>query len=424
MKTILIADDEANLRMLARITLDDPEYRILEAEDGPTALALARSESPDLLVLDWMMPELTGIEVAHALRQDLQTATIPIIMLTAKGQDSDRAEGRAVGVQAYLVKPFSPLELLQKIQEIWHLQANTNHAGENDSVFDLPELTAEVQQQLNTPTSQLALYARDLKRIVDAERQKAKELAEANARLQILARLKTDFLSFISHELRTPLNIIGAVDILDPQSDPKEQAEIIGIVRRGYEHLHQFVERGLEYFNWFALNQVDLTATTDLSQAVKYAMTALSDLTGPGVTLQLSLPDLPCQVRGAPQHLRRVVQILLENALKFSREEKDIRVTLTQSPQRATLTVSDRGQGFPPELARELFRPFTITNPLHHSRGTGLSLALAGAIVETYGGTIRAESQGTGYGASFIVELPIVAMSDSAAICNPSKFIH
>lgn len=416
MKTILIADDEANLRMLARITLDDPEYRIVEAEDGLTALALARSEKPDLFVLDWMMPGLTGIEVAHALRQDPHTTTIPIIMLTAKGQDSDKAQGREVGVQAYLVKPFSPLELLQKIQEVWCPQANGNHAGESDTLLDLPELTDEVQQQLNTPNSQLALYARDLKRIVDAERQKAKELAEANARLQILDRLKTDFLAFISHELRTPLNTIGAVDIFDLQSDPKEQAEVIEIVRRGYERLQQFVERGLEYFNWLALNQADLTATTELSQAVKYTAATLSDLASPGVTFQLSLPDLPCQVRGSPAHLTRVVQMLLENALKFSREEKDIRISLTQSPQWATLTISDRGQGFPPELARELFRPFTITNPLHHSRGTGLSLALANAIVETYGGTIRAESPGPGQGASFIVELPKASVSGSFAL--------
>jgi two-component system CheB/CheR fusion protein len=108
--------------------------------------------------------------------------------------------------------------------------------------------------------------------------------------------------------------------------------------------------------------------------------------------------------------------MLLENALKFSREEKDIRVILTQSPQWATLTVSDRGQGFPPELARELFHPFTITNPLHHSRGTGLSLALASAIVETYGGTIRAESLGTGHGASFIVELPVASVSGPSSL--------
>ena len=116
MKTLLLADDEANLRMLARITLDDPDYRILEAADGTTALTLARAEHPDLLVLDWMMPGLTGIEVARQLREDPNTSGIPIIMLTAKGQASDKEQGQASGAYAYLVKPFSPLELLEKVE--------------------------------------------------------------------------------------------------------------------------------------------------------------------------------------------------------------------------------------------------------------------------------------------------------------------
>ena len=113
MKTLLLADDEANLRMLARITLDDPDYRILEAADGKAALTLARTEHPDLLVLDWMMPGLTGIEVAHLLRQDPNTSDIPIIMLTAKGQEVDKEQGQGYGTYAYLAKPFSPLELLE-----------------------------------------------------------------------------------------------------------------------------------------------------------------------------------------------------------------------------------------------------------------------------------------------------------------------
>lgn len=118
MKLILLADDEANVRTLVRTTLDDPQYRILEAANGTTALDLARKEHPDLLVLDWMMPGMTGIEVAQALRQDPATANIPIIMLTAKAQETDKEQGRAVGTYAYLVKPFSPLELLEKVQEV------------------------------------------------------------------------------------------------------------------------------------------------------------------------------------------------------------------------------------------------------------------------------------------------------------------
>jgi DNA-binding response OmpR family regulator len=118
MKTILLADDEAYLRMLVRTTLRDPAYRMVEAADGPTALTLARQERPDVVVLDWMMPGLSGIEVATALRQDPTTASIPIIMLTAKGQAADQARGRAVGVHTYLIKPFSPLELLETVQAV------------------------------------------------------------------------------------------------------------------------------------------------------------------------------------------------------------------------------------------------------------------------------------------------------------------
>ena len=118
MKTILLADDEANLRRLVHTTLEDPQYRILEAADGTSALELTRTEHPDLLVLDWMMPDLSGIEVAQALRQDPATAHIPIIMLTAQGQERDKAQGRAVGAYAYLVKPFSPLQLLETVQAV------------------------------------------------------------------------------------------------------------------------------------------------------------------------------------------------------------------------------------------------------------------------------------------------------------------
>jgi DNA-binding response OmpR family regulator len=118
MKTILLADDEANLRILVRTTLDDPEYCILEAADGTSALELARKERPDLLVLDWMMPGIDGFEVATALRQDPTTAHIPIILLTAKGQETDKSRGYSLGTHAYIMKPFSPLELLQKVQEL------------------------------------------------------------------------------------------------------------------------------------------------------------------------------------------------------------------------------------------------------------------------------------------------------------------
>lgn len=118
MKTILIADDEEHLRLLVRRTLEDEDCRIVEAEDGRQALELARSQSPDLVILDWMMPGLSGIETLSALREDPATTSIPVVMLTAKSQKMNRKEAVLQGIRGYLVKPFSPLELMQLVEKV------------------------------------------------------------------------------------------------------------------------------------------------------------------------------------------------------------------------------------------------------------------------------------------------------------------
>lgn len=117
MKTILLAEDEVDLRFIIKTTLESPNYRILEADDGEAALKIARQEKLDLVLLDWMMPGVSGIMVAQELRKNPETADVPIIMVTARSQRSDRDRGREVGTFAYLVKPFSPLELLNVVEE-------------------------------------------------------------------------------------------------------------------------------------------------------------------------------------------------------------------------------------------------------------------------------------------------------------------
>ncbi len=117
-KTILIADDEPNIRQLIAFTLRRRGYIILEAEDGTTALALIRQDSPDLAVLDVMMPGLTGIAIVQQLAADPATAEIPVILLSAKGQGIEIEEGLASGARLYLVKPFSPRELADRVAEV------------------------------------------------------------------------------------------------------------------------------------------------------------------------------------------------------------------------------------------------------------------------------------------------------------------
>jgi DNA-binding response OmpR family regulator len=122
MKTILIADDEEDVRIVVRMRLDEHTYRLLEASNGRDALALARSEHPDLLILDSRMPGLTGQEVVQALQDDRLTACIPVIMVTGKDDVPELVALRRTGRITLVAKPFSPRVLFDQIE---HLLGNS-----------------------------------------------------------------------------------------------------------------------------------------------------------------------------------------------------------------------------------------------------------------------------------------------------------
>jgi two-component system phosphate regulon response regulator PhoB len=116
-KKILIADDEPSLRLLVSSTLEDERFEIIQAVDGTDALEKAQKHQPDLIILDLMMPNMSGIEVCRTIKS-APTLHIPqIIVLTAKGQEQDIKEAAKAGADRYLKKPFSPLELLTAVEE-------------------------------------------------------------------------------------------------------------------------------------------------------------------------------------------------------------------------------------------------------------------------------------------------------------------
>ena len=120
MSKILIADDEPSLRLLVRATLSaNKSFDLTEASDGNEALSKAKEEMPDLILLDVMMPGVSGFEVCERLKNDPKTKKIIIIMLTAKGQQADRDWAISVGTDYFLTKPFSPMELFNLIEKIF-----------------------------------------------------------------------------------------------------------------------------------------------------------------------------------------------------------------------------------------------------------------------------------------------------------------
>lgn len=121
LKKILIVDDEPHLRLLLEQTLEELEdegVELLTADNGEEALEAIKTEIPDLVFLDVMMPKMNGFDVCNAVRNDLQISEIYIVMLTAKGQEFDKQKGQEVGVNMYMTKPFDPDEVLGKAVEV------------------------------------------------------------------------------------------------------------------------------------------------------------------------------------------------------------------------------------------------------------------------------------------------------------------
>jgi DNA-binding response OmpR family regulator len=112
---VLCADDDTDIRALLTIRLERAGFRVAEAADGEQALSLARELSPDVLVLDVMMPRLSGTEVLLALRGDEATAAIPVVLLSARAQEADVERGLEAGADAYLAKPFQAPELIEVV---------------------------------------------------------------------------------------------------------------------------------------------------------------------------------------------------------------------------------------------------------------------------------------------------------------------
>ena len=121
-KTIMLVDDEPHVLEVLRVTLEDLGFRLIEAQDGPSALALAKRESPDLVVLDVMLPSMSGLEVCRSLKGSDETGNTPVILLTARSGEDDENAGREAGADRYLTKPFSPLTLLTEVVKLLKIE--------------------------------------------------------------------------------------------------------------------------------------------------------------------------------------------------------------------------------------------------------------------------------------------------------------
>lgn len=380
---ILVVDDEPVIRQVLVNQLTTRGYVIEQASGGSEALTMVRDQAPDLVLLDVMMPRMSGYEVCRTLRQEYPIEELPVIFLTAKNQVEDLVVGLAAGANDYLPKPISKNELLSRVKT--HLDLLSIHR----------QLTDLVAQRTNELGERERLLL---------EREKL--VGELEARNSELAR----FNYTVSHDLKNPLvtikNFLGMVRHDAEKGESDRLGHHLTRLETAADQMHQLLDELFEFsrVGVQANPPVDVPFE-DLVNEAQAQLRNRFDAAGAELVLQGTFP----RVRGDHSRLVEMMRHLLDNALKHRGQVNPPRIEVgTRSSalgeSSAVFYVRDNGEGIQPEYQEKIFGLFERLHP-ETSPGTGIGLALVRRIVEVHGGRIWVESEGLGRGSTFLFTL-------------------
>jgi two-component system sensor histidine kinase/response regulator len=356
---IMIVDDNpANLKLLEDMLLQRG-HGVSSFPLGRLALAAAMRNPPDLILLDINMPEMNGYQVCERLKSTAELSGIPVIFLSALNETQDKLSAFRSGAVDYISKPFQ-----------------------------FEEVHARVETHLQLHNLQRALkYDND--RLEEAVAARTRELAEANRRLTILDRSKSDFLSLISHEFRTPLNgLLGVGElILEEMPSTEENKELQLMFEQSRQRILSLLDDAL------LLTQIDSggtfrSAPVSLSLVLNHAIESAADFAASRrVTLNAPSDELQL-VLGSEDLLVRAFHALIETAVKFSIEDKTIRLSHEPSPDSPRVIIDSHGRNIPGSALAKFFDVFSIAEAITPGGDLGVGPALAYRIVSLFGGSV------------------------------------
>jgi signal transduction histidine kinase len=413
-KILIVDDEERNLDAL-EIMLQPTGCTPIRAMSADEALLAMLRHDFAAMILDIRMPGMSGIELANLIKQRRRTQYVPILFLTAHlVDDDDILRGYGVGAVDYLSKPIKPDILRSKINVFIELYRKSRA---------LATLNEELQKQVVArQNAQEALQrANQELEVRVSERTAALEqalLRERRARdeAERQSRIKDEFLATLSHELRTPMNaILGWVSLLARGEGVTDSRHAIEVIQRNAEMQARLIEDLLE-LNRLALGTTRLQlAPTDIASVLVAAVDSLKPTAeAKDVRVAASIDAPVPQIQADAQRVQQIVWNLLHNAVKFTGNGGSVDARLVHGDGQVRILVQDTGRGISPEFLPFVFDRFRQADPTptrSATWGLGIGLSIAKYLVELHGGSIQASSPGLNQGATFTVDLPVMAGS-------------
>ncbi len=344
--TIMIVDDKpANVRLLEKM-LEDRGCKPQPVLSGKLALQAARTEPPDLILLDINMPDMNGYEVCEQLKADAALKDIPVIFVSALYETMDKVKAFRVGGVDYVTKPFQLEEVYARIQT--HLQ------------------------------------------------------------LRRLEKLRDDLTHMVVHDLRNPLAGISILLKILKKSEVQNLTagtrELVELACGSVEELFTMIDSLLDVSRMGAGEMKLHREPCDVEALIRAVLAATQPLPG-NRTVTLDVPESAPIVRVDVGVIRRVLQNLFGNALKYAPVGSDVRIVVTPARDEVRVAVMDAGRGIAPEYHQRIFEKFGRVEDRTHRLGTGLGLTFCKLAIEAHGGRIGVESK-VGNGSTFWVVLP------------------
>jgi signal transduction histidine kinase len=386
--TILLIEDNADMRSFIAFQLQE-EFELIQARDGIEGVELAVQHHPSLIISDVMMPGKDGYQVCREIKSDPHTRHIPVVLLTAKADLSEKISGLEFGADDYLTKPFNGQELKAKI---W-------------SLIRLRRLEREIQERSEELEQTVKRLGETQSQLVHSEKMAAMGLLVAG----------------VAHEVNNPVSfakgslsnlrryLLQVRQALEKQPETREVLIQFNNLVQDIEQSLSIVKAGLDRtegivtdLKAFARKDEQNFKRVDIHDGLEATIKLIRHELGDRITLHREY-GFRGEVEIIPGQINQVFMNLLQNAIHAIPDKGEIRLRSWEEGDRIHVAVRDSGAGIKKEHLGRIFEPFFTTKEV--GRGTGLGLSVSYRIIENHGGKITVSSE-EGHGAEFVITLP------------------